>query len=81
MVHCDELLEYALVYGDYKGIPKLQIRKALAKGYDAVLRVDIQGAATLSKALSKSVVFVFVAVESEMALVERRDPGGRSLTL
>ncbi|KAL2341223.1 hypothetical protein Fmac_009163 [Flemingia macrophylla] len=71
MVHRDELLEYALVYGDYKGVPKQQIREALAKGSDAVLRVDIQGAATLRKALGGSAVFVFVAAESEMALVER----------
>lgn len=71
MVHRDELLEYALVYGDYKGVPKQQIREALAKGCDAVLRVDIQGAATLRKALGKSAVFIFVAAESEMALVER----------
>nr|KYP32327.1 Guanylate kinase [Cajanus cajan] len=81
MVHRDELLQYALVYGNYKGVPKLQIREALAKGCDTVLRVDIQGAATLRKALGKSAVFVFVAAESKMALVERRDPRGRRLTL
>ena len=71
MVEREELLEYALVYGDYKGVPKQQIRECLAQGCDVVLRVDIQGAATLKKALGKSAVFVFVAAESEMALVER----------
>ncbi|KAG4960182.1 hypothetical protein JHK87_036815 [Glycine soja] len=71
MVEREELLEYALVYGDYKGVPKQQIRECLAKGCDVVLRVDIQGAATLKKVLGKSAVFVFVAAESEMALVER----------
>jgi len=71
MVEREELLEYALVYGDYKGVPKQQIRDCLAKGCDVVLRVDIQGAATLRKVLGKSAVFVFVAAESEMALVER----------
>ncbi|RDY09432.1 Guanylate kinase 3, chloroplastic, partial [Mucuna pruriens] len=71
MAERQELLEYALVYGDYKGVPKQQIRECLAKGYDAVLRVDIQGAATLRKVLGKSAIFVFVAAESEMAMVER----------
>lgn len=46
MIDKNELLEYALVYGDYKGIPKKQIREYMAKGYDIILRVDIQGAQT-----------------------------------
>ncbi|XP_004486110.1 guanylate kinase 3, chloroplastic isoform X2 [Cicer arietinum] len=71
MVEKDELLEYALVYGDYKGVPKQQIRDFMAKGYDVVLRVDIQGAQTLRKVLGKSAVFVFLVAESEVAMVER----------
>ncbi|KAK6255040.1 hypothetical protein SCA6_016345 [Theobroma cacao] len=71
MVEKDELLEYALVYGDYKGIPKKQIREFMAKGCDIVLRVDIQGAETLRKILGDSGVFIFLVAESELALVER----------
>lgn len=71
MIDRDELLEYALVYGDYKGIPKQQIRDFMAKGNDIVLRVDIQGAKTLKKILGNSAVFVFLAAESESALVQR----------
>lgn len=71
MVERNELLEYALVYGDYKGIPKKQIREYMAQGYDIVLRVDIQGAQTLRKILGDSAVFVFLVAESEMAMVER----------
>ncbi|KAL4385866.1 hypothetical protein GQ457_09G018460 [Hibiscus cannabinus] len=71
MVEKDELLEYAVVYGDYKGIPKKQIRECMAKGNDMVLRVDIQGAETLRKSLGDSGVFIFLVAESESALVER----------
>ncbi|KAG6526638.1 guanylate kinase 2, chloroplastic/mitochondrial-like isoform X1 [Zingiber officinale] len=71
MVQRNELLEYALVYGDYKGIPKQQIREYMAKGFDIVLRVDIQGAATLRSILGKSAVFIFLVAESEAALVNR----------
>ncbi|KAJ7980140.1 Guanylate kinase [Quillaja saponaria] len=71
MVEQNELLEYALVYGDYKGIPKQQIRDYMAKGYDIVLRVDILGAETLRKILGNSAVFVFLVAESEIAMVER----------
>src|SRR5512140_388862 len=34
MIDEDELIEYAVVYGDYKGIPKQQVREALASGKD-----------------------------------------------
>ncbi|CAM8972387.1 unnamed protein product [Rhodiola kirilowii] len=71
MIDRDELLEYALVYGDYKGIPKQQIRDYMAKGYDIILRVDIQGAATLRKILGDSALFIFLVAESELALVNR----------
>lgn len=71
MIEKDELLEYALVYGDYKGIPKQQIRDYMAKGCDIVLRVDIQGAATLGRILKSGAVFVYLVAESEEALVKR----------
>ncbi|GMI71775.1 hypothetical protein like AT3G06200 [Hibiscus trionum] len=71
MVEKDELLEYAMVYGDYKGIPKKQIREFMGKGCDVVLRVDIQGAETLRRILGDSGVFIFLVAESELALVER----------
>ncbi|XP_078160808.1 guanylate kinase 2, chloroplastic/mitochondrial-like [Carex rostrata] len=71
MIERNELLEYALVYGEYKGIPKQQIREYMAKGYDIVLRVDIQGAETLRSIFGKSAVFIFLVAESEAALVKR----------
>ncbi|ESQ49425.1 hypothetical protein EUTSA_v10021285mg [Eutrema salsugineum] len=71
MVEKEELLEYALVYGEYKGIPKKQIQEFMAKGEDIVLRVDIQGAQTLRRILGSSAVFVFIVAESELAMVER----------
>ncbi|XP_039009721.1 LOW QUALITY PROTEIN: guanylate kinase 3, chloroplastic-like [Hibiscus syriacus] len=67
----DELLKYAMVYGDYKGIPKRQIREFMGKGCDIVLRVDIQGAETSRRILGDSGVFIFLVAESELAFVER----------
>ncbi|CAL9054510.1 unnamed protein product [Musa banksii] len=71
MIERDELLEHALVYGDYKGIPKQQIRDYMDKGFDIVLRVDIQGAATLRSILGNTAVFIFLVAESEETLVKR----------
>ncbi len=65
-----ELLEHALVYGQYKGIPKAGVRAALASGQDVMLRIDVQGAATIRK-LVPDAVTIFLTAESEEALVER----------
>jgi guanylate kinase len=37
-----QLLEHALVYGEYKGIPRQQVDAALSRGCDVVLRIDVQ---------------------------------------
>jgi guanylate kinase len=70
MIEDDELLEYAIVYNDYKGVPKQQIRDALASGRDVIMRVDVQGAATIRKLVPEA-IFIFLTAESEEALVNR----------
>lgn len=70
MIDDDELLEYALVYNDYKGVPKAQIREALASGRDVIMRVDPQGAATIRK-LVPGAIFIFLTADSEEAMVTR----------
>ena len=47
MITRDELLEWARVYDNYYGVPKQQIRDALARGKHVLLRVDVQGARRL----------------------------------
>ena len=70
MIENDELLEYAIVYNDYKGIPKQQVREALASGKDVVMRIDVQGAATIRK-LAPEAVMIFLTTESEQEMVNR----------
>ena len=70
MIEEDELLEWAIVYNDYKGIPKQQIRDALASGKDVIMRLDVQGAATIRK-LIPNATSIFLTAESEASLVER----------
>jgi guanylate kinase len=65
-----ELIEHALVYGEHKGIPKEQVRRALASGQDVVMRVDVQGAATVRR-LIPDAVLIFLLAESESALLAR----------
>jgi len=70
MIEDGELLEYAVVYNDYKGIPKQQIREALSSGKDVIMRVDVQGAATIRK-LIPNALLIFLKSESETELMER----------
>jgi guanylate kinase len=70
MIEEDELIEYASVYSDYKGIPKQQVRKALASGKDVVMRLDVQGAETVRK-LAPEALLIFLTTGSEEELVER----------
>jgi guanylate kinase len=56
----NELLEWAEVYGQYKGVPKFEVRRALASGKDVVLRIDVQGAATIRR-IAPEALLIFVA--------------------
>jgi len=59
MIAGDELIEHAIVYNQYKGIPRRQIDHALASGKDVVLRVDVQGAERI-RDLYPSAVLIFL---------------------
>jgi len=67
MIENDELIEYALVYGDYKGVPKSEIVGPLQSGVDVIMRVDVQGAETMAEKLPGAVtVFLTTPTEEEM---------------
>jgi len=70
MIDEDELIEHAIVYGDYKGIPKQQVREALASGMDVVMRVDVQGAEAVRR-LAPEALLIFITTNSEEELVHR----------
>jgi guanylate kinase len=70
MIEDDELLEYAIVYNDYKGIPKQQVRDALDSSKDVVMRIDVQGAETIRR-LAPEALLIFITTESEDELVQR----------
>ena len=65
-----ELLEHAVVYGQHKGVPKQQIREALASGKDVIMRVDVQGAATVRRLVPEALL-IFLIATSEEELEER----------
>lgn len=70
MIDQGELLEYAIVYDDHKGIPTEQVRQALASGKDVIMRLDVQGAATMRK-ISPEAILIFLTTQDEQELIER----------
>ncbi|MGB9674489.1 MAG: guanylate kinase [Anaerolineales bacterium] len=70
MIAKGELIEYALVYGEYKGVPRFQVENALASGKDVIMRVDVQGALTLRKQFPQAVL-IFVSAEDTEDTAER----------
>jgi guanylate kinase len=68
MIYGGELLEHAVVYGQYKGIPKAHVREALDSGKDVIMRLDVQGAATVRRLVPDAVlIFLVAASEEELA--------------
>jgi guanylate kinase len=70
MIRDGEFLEWANVYGQLKGIPKWEVREALATGKDVVLRIDVQGAATI-RALAPEAILIFMLAKNEEELRSR----------
>ena len=70
MVAHDELLEYARVHGNWYGQPRQQIKDHLQAGHDVMLKIDVQGAATVRKKLADA-IFIFLVPGSVEELVER----------
>jgi len=70
MIDDGEMLEHAVVYGQLKGIPRAHVRQALTSGQDVVMRLDVQGAATI-KGLIPGAITIFLIAESEEELISR----------
>ncbi len=66
----DELLERAEVYGRWYGVPRSQVRQALKEGRDVILKVDVQGAATVRQ-LAPEAVSIFMLPGSFQELQDR----------
>ena len=65
LIRDDELLEWAEVYGQLKGIPKSEIREALRSGRDVVMRIDVQGAATLRRIAPGAILIFMIPADFE----------------
>lgn len=63
MLATNALLESANVYGNWYGVPRAAVKDALDRGEDAIMKIDVQGAATI-KRIAPQAVFIFLAAPS-----------------
>lgn len=64
-----EFLEHANVYGNLYGNSRRDIEAALARGSDVIMRIDVQGAATIRKKVDGA---IFIFLISTLAELETR---------
>ncbi|KPK47843.1 MAG: hypothetical protein AMJ77_01830 [Dehalococcoidia bacterium SM23_28_2] len=70
MLAAGGLMENAVVYAEHYGVPKSEVREALARGQDVIMRTDVQGVATIKGAVPQAVT-IFIAPASMAELEER----------
>lgn len=56
----DEFLECAEVYGRWYGVPRSQARDALRSGRDVILKIDVQGAATIRRMAPEALLIFLI---------------------
>lgn len=80
----DQFLECAEVYGRWYGVPRSPVRQALKNGQDAILKIDVQGAATV-RLLAPEALFIMMLpasyAELRRRLAERMSESASDLEL
>lgn len=79
-----QFLEWANVYGNYYGVPKREVSSFLSRGIDTIVKVDVQGAATIRR-IAPQAVLIFLMPPSmpalERRLSRRRSESSKDLAL
>jgi len=65
-----DFAEWAIVYGDYKGLERREIDGPLSRGEDVIIRTDVQGARWWRAHLEGAVSIILMAEDTE-ALIRR----------
>ena len=70
MIAEDGLLEWAEVHGNLYGVPRKQVTDALEDGLDVIMKIDVQGAATVRR-LAPEAILIFLA-PPDLKTLEKR---------
>ena len=81
-IKAGEFIEWALVYGDYKGVERRKIEEPLSNGKDLIIRTDVQGARAWRQKL-EGAISVFLTAEDRdtlrARLIQRQSESDESL--
>lgn len=66
-----ELLEWAEVFGNFYGTPRVPVEKALSQGRDVLFDIDWQGTQQIAQAMEDDLVRVFILPPSADVLKDR----------
>ena len=66
----NEFVECAQVYGRWYGVPRSQVTSGLDAGKDVILKIDVQGAATVRQ-MAPDALFIFMVPGSFQELEDR----------
>jgi len=78
MIADDQFFEHALVYGQYKGVPKASVLSALSSGEDVIMRLDVQGVATVRRLVPQAVTIFLVPPSLDVLVGRIRQRGSES---
>jgi guanylate kinase len=73
MIAKDELFEHALVYDQYKGVPKAHARRAIESGIDVIMRLDVQGTTTVKRLIPEARTIFLVPSSMEVLITRLRN--------
>ncbi|MEM9474073.1 MAG: guanylate kinase [Pseudomonadota bacterium] len=78
LVHENEMLEHALVFGNFYGSPVAPVREAVESGCDVLFDIDWQGAQQIQKSvLASNVLSIFLLPPSIAELRRRLEARGQ----
>jgi guanylate kinase len=75
MIENNELIEYAWVYEQYKGVPKKHVLDAIASGKDVIMRLDVQGAEKVRQLFPQAILIFLTPSSTEEWLARLRRRG------
>lgn len=73
-IEVSEYLEWALVYENYYGTPRIPVEEALKKGKDIILEIDMQGALQIKERFPEG-VFIYLlspSLEEQRRRIKKR---------
>lgn len=76
MIAQDAFLEYACVYGNFYGTPRLFVEQNLDAGRDVLLEIDIQGAMKVKSKMPEG-VFIFIKPPCKEEIARRLRSRGK----